>query len=234
MRLLLAEDDALLSDSLAKGLREYAYAVDQVKDGASAAIEAAVTEYDAIILDVMLPKQDGLAVARALRGRGIRTPILMLTARELLRDKVAGLDAGADDYLTKPFEFDELLARLRALLRRGQELVPATMTIADLVIDTRMQSAIRAGHPLALTTKEYALLEFLARNAGRVVGRAEITAHVWDQNHDPFSNALEVNIGRLRRKVDVPGCPPLIHTRRGSGYLLGLPDTGIDMSGQRG
>ncbi len=224
MRLLLAEDDALLSGSLAKGLRERSYAVDVVANGDAAVLEAAVNDYDGIVLDVMLPGRDGFAVARALRERGIRTPILMLTSRDRVTDKVAGLDAGADDYLTKPFEIEELLARLRAVLRRGPAIAPEIITVGDLAIDTRRQAASRAGRPLSLTTKEYAMLEYLARRADEVVGRADILAHVWDANHDPFSNALEVYIGRLRRKVDLPGMPPLIHTRRGAGYMLAEQD----------
>jgi two-component system copper resistance phosphate regulon response regulator CusR len=221
MRLLVAEDDTLLAQSLAKGLRENAYAVDVVADGEAAVVEALVNSYDAIVLDVMLPRRDGMAVARTLRARDVRTPILMLTARDLVGDKVAGLDAGADDYLTKPFELDELLARLRALLRRGPALRSHTLHVADLTVDTRSQTATRAGRTLPLTTKEYAMLEYLARRAGEVVSRADISGHVWDEHHDPFSNALEVYIGRLRRKLDSPGLTPLIHTRRGAGYMLG-------------
>jgi DNA-binding response OmpR family regulator len=224
MRLLLAEDDPYLNAMLAKGLREHAYAVDVVTDGSAAVVQAAVNEYDLVVLDVMLPKRDGFAVCRELRRRGMTVPVLMLTARDTLADKVEGLDAGADDYLVKPFEFAELLARLRALLRRAREIRVSELVVADLVVDTRGQTARRGGSLLPLTTKEYALLEFLARNAGRVVGRAEISGHVWDENHDPGSNAIEVCIARLRRKVDERG-PALIHTRRGSGYLLALlPD----------
>jgi two-component system copper resistance phosphate regulon response regulator CusR len=220
MRILVAEDDWLLADSLARALRENAYAVDVAPDGAAAELQAVLNEYDAIVLDVALPKRDGLEVARQLRRRDVRTPILMLTARDTMRDKVAGLDAGADDYLTKPFDLDELLARIRALLRRGHALVPETLTLDDLTIDTRSQTASRGGRPLPLTTKEYTMLEYLARHAGEVLSRADITAHVWDENHDPFSNALEVYIGRLRRKLDEGSSRPLIHTRRGAGYML--------------
>jgi two-component system copper resistance phosphate regulon response regulator CusR len=225
MRLLVAEDDTLLAESLARGLRESAYAVDVVSNGDAAVVEAAVNDYDAIVLDVMLPKRDGMDVARTLRARDIRTPILMLTARDRVSDKIAGLDAGADDYLTKPFELNELLARLRALMRRGPALTPQVIQVTDLAVDTRSQTATRAGRSLPLTTKEYAMLEYLARRAGEVVSRADISAHVWDEHHDPFSNALEVYIGRLRRKVDVDGLAPLIHTRRGAGYMLGVVDT---------
>jgi two-component system copper resistance phosphate regulon response regulator CusR len=221
VRLLLAEDDPYLSAMLSKGLREHAYAVDVVGDGNAAIVQAAVNDYDLVVLDVMMPKRDGFAVCRELRRKGLAMPVLMLTARDALADKVEGLDAGADDYLAKPFEFAELLARLRALLRRGREIHDATIVVADLVVDTRGQTASRGGVLLPLTTKEYTLLEFLARNVGRVLGRAEISAHVWDDNHDPLSNALEVCVARLRRKVD-DGRTPLIHTRRGAGYLLAL------------
>lgn len=220
MRLLLAEDDAQLGQTLAKGLREHAYAVDLVTDGAAAVYQAAVNEYDLIVLDVMMPRKDGFTVCRELRERGNRTPVLMLTARDTVADRIAGLDSGGDDYLAKPFAFDELLARLRALARRGHELLPSEIVVADLSVDTRAQTATRNGRLLPLTTKEYALLEFLARNAGRVLGREAICAHVWDDNHDPFSNAIEVYINRLRRKVDGADEDPLIHTRRGAGYLL--------------
>ena len=222
-RLLLAEDDALLAGSLTRGLRERGYIVDVVHDGAKAAQQAHSNRYDAIVLDVMLPMRDGLEVARALRGSGSDVPVLMLTARDAVRDRVAGLDAGADDYLTKPFEIDELLARLRALLRRGRAATPPRITVADLVVDTRAQVARRGDRLLELTAKEYALLELLARNAGAVVPRADISTHVWDDNHDPLSNVLDVCVARLRRKLDVPGEPPLIHTRRRAGYVLAEP-----------
>jgi two-component system copper resistance phosphate regulon response regulator CusR len=221
MRILLVEDDAVIASSLSKGLREQAYAVDIATDGDAAVYQAAVNPYDAVILDVMLPKRDGFAVCRELRRRGLTTPVLMLTARDAVRDRIEGLDTGADDYLTKPFEFGELLARLRALLRRGPALAPAVLRVGDLELDTHAQRTTRAGRQIALTTREYALLEFLARNAGRVVGRAEISDHVWDDNYDPLSNLIESYINRLRKKLDAPGLPPLIHTRRGAGYSLG-------------
>ncbi|MDQ6690866.1 MAG: response regulator transcription factor [Gemmatimonadota bacterium] len=221
MRLLLVEDDAVIRHSLAKGLREEAYAVDVAADGDTAIYQAAINPYDVVVLDVMIPKRDGLAVCRELRRRGLTTPVLMLTARDTVTDRIVGLDTGADDYLSKPFEFGELLARLRALLRRGPALAPATFDVADLSIDARAQRATRGGAAVPLTTREYALLEFLARNAGRVVGRAEIADHVWDDNYDPCSNLIESYISRLRRKVDRDGLPPLIHTRRGAGYVLG-------------
>ena len=224
MRVLVVEDDPRLAALLARWLRENAWAVDHAIDGDAALYHASITAYDVIMLDVMLPQRSGLEVCAELRKRGLRTPILMLTARDTLGDRVAGLDTGADDYLTKPFELQELLARLRALTRRGPALAPSVLMIADLVVETASQRATRGGRELSLTTKEYALLEYLARNAGRVIGRAELSEHVWDQNHDPASNALEVYINRVRKKVDGAGGPPLIHTRRGAGYMLVAPE----------
>lgn len=228
MRLLLVEDDARIARFVAKGLREQAYAVDVTGTGEEALYQAAVNTYDLVILDVMIPAPDGFAVCRELRKTGQRMPILMLTARDAVEDRIAGLDHGADDYLTKPFEFRELLARLRALLRRSGELRPEKIAVADLVLDTGAQTAKRAGRQIILTAKEYALLEYLARNAGRVVRRAEIAEHVWDETFDPFSNLIEVYINRLRRKIDANSAKPLVHTRRGVGYVLGtaadLPD----------
>ena len=210
-----------MADMLDRSLQDQGYAVDVASDGEQALYQAAVNAYDAMVLDVTLPRRSGLSVAQELRAKGSRVPILMLTARDAVRDRVAGLDAGADDYLTKPFELDELFARLRALMRRMPEMLPSEMRIGDLVIDTRSQTVSRGGRHIPLTTKEYALLEFLARNAGRVVGRAELTDHVWDEHHDPFSNAIEVYVNRLRKKIDAAGMEPLIHTHRGSGYRLG-------------
>ncbi|MEP7066477.1 MAG: response regulator transcription factor [Gemmatimonadota bacterium] len=221
MRLLLAEDDAQLGRTLSKGLRQEAYAVDIVADGENAMHHALINEYDIIILDVMMPRRDGFSVCRELRLNGSRTPVLMLTARDTIADKITGLDAGGDDYLTKPFEFAELLARLRALLRRRTtDLLAAEARIGSLRINMASHSVDRAGRMIVLTTKEFALLAFLARNEGHVVSRAEICAHVWDDNHDPYSNAIEVYINRLRRKIDSVGDAPLIHTRRGAGYML--------------
>ena len=220
MRLLLVEDDARIARFVAKGLREQAYAVDVAGTGDDALYQAAINTYDLVILDVLIPGRDGFAVCRELRKSGQRMPILMLTARDAVEDRITGLDHGADDYLTKPFEFRELLARLRALLRRSGELRPAKIIVADLVLDTAAQSASRAGRNITLTAKEYALLEFLARNAGRVVGRAEIAEHVWDETFDPFSNLIEVYVNRVRRKIDADSTKPLLQTRRGAGYLL--------------
>jgi DNA-binding response OmpR family regulator len=224
MRLLLVEDEARMARFIARGLREQAYAVDVAVDGDEALYQAAVNDYDGIILDVMIPSKDGFAVCSELREGGVRIPILMLTARDDVQDRIQGLDCGADDYLIKPFEFGELLARLRALLRRGSELRPSVITIADLTLDTRGQRARRGAELLNLTAKEYALLEYLVRNAGRVVGREEIAEHVWDECFDPFSNLIEVYINRLRRKVDGSAGKPLIHTKRGAGYVLRTAD----------
>ena len=223
MRLLIAEDDPRLSSLLSRGLRENAYAVDLTSDGKEAIIQAAVNSYDAIILDVMLPDIDGFAVCRELRSRGNNTPILMLTARDAVADRIAGLDHGADDYLTKPFDFGELLARLRALMRRPEAVQQNTIVLGDLTIDTASHGVTRDGTSITLTAKEYALLELLARNAGRVVSRADIVAHVWDDNHDPFTNAVEVYVNRVRGKIDRAPWPPMLHTRRGAGYILISP-----------
>jgi DNA-binding response OmpR family regulator len=221
MRLLLVEDDPRIARFVAKGLREHAYAVDVATAGDEALYQAEINTYDLVILDVMLPGRDGFQVCRELRKAGRRMPILMLTARDAVEDRVTGLDHGADDYLTKPFEFRELLARLRALLRRSGELRPAQIVVGDLVLDTAAQTATRGGRKISLTAKEYALLEFLARNAGRVVGREEIAEHVWDETFDPFSNLIEVYVNRVRGKIDAGCTKPLLHTRRGAGYALG-------------
>jgi two-component system copper resistance phosphate regulon response regulator CusR len=223
VRILLVEDEARLARSIRQGLREAAYAVDVAGDGEDALYQASINDYDAVILDVMIPKLDGFEVCRKLRASGSRVPVLMLTARDAVEDRIGGLDTGADDYLTKPFEFGELLARLRALLRRGSELRPTVIKVADLEIDTRGQRVRRGGRLIELTTKEYTLLEYLARNAGKVIGREEISEHVWDDRFDPFSKLIEVYINRLRRKVDEPFGVPLIQTRRGAGYELRLP-----------
>src|SRR5438876_3026985 len=239
MRLLLVEDDARIARFVAKGLREQAYAVDIANTGDDALYQAAINTYDLVILDVMIPDRNGFEVCRDLRKSGQRMPILMLTARDALEDRITGLDQGADDYLTKPFEFRELLARLRALLRRPGGLQPAEIVVADLVVDTVGQNVSRGGRAISLTAKEYALVEFLARNAGRVVGRAEIAEHVWDEEFDPFSNLIEVYVNRVRRKIDVDSSKPLLHTRRGAGYFFGplnepeVADAGDESSSPR-
>ena len=220
MRLLVVEDDRALAETLARGLREDAYAVDLAHDGVQALSLLRMNEYDGLVLDVMLPHHDGIAICEHARASGLHTPILMLTARDTLAEKIAGLDAGADDYLTKPFEFGELLARLRALLRRRGDVLPRELSQGDLRLDLFGRRARRGNREIELTAKEFSLLEFLVRNAGRVVSRDEISAHVWDDNHDPFSNALEVLVSRVRRKIDDGESVPLIRTRRAAGYIL--------------
>jgi two-component system copper resistance phosphate regulon response regulator CusR len=220
MRLLVVEDDPRLARLIARGLREEAYAVDVCENGPDAIVQAVVNPYDAIILDVMLPGVDGFGVVSTLRARHVRTPVLMLTSRDAVADRIAGLDHGADDYLTKPFDFGELLARVRALLRRPEALQAMLVRVGDCEIDLQSHTVSRAGVAIALTAKEFALLELFARRVGTVVSRADIVAHVWDDNHDPFTNAVEVYVNRLRGKIDRAPWTPLIHTRRGAGYLL--------------
>ena len=220
MRILLVEDEPSAASMLAKGLREEAYAVDIAADGETALSQAVVNDYDLIVLDVVLPGIDGFKVCRELRANGLTVPVLMLTARDAVEDRVEGLDSGADDYLPKPFDFDELLARVRALLRRKPALYPEVITVGDLAVRTRTRQVTRAGQNIDLTAKEYALLEYLVRRAGEVVSRADISEHVWDETYDPFSKVIEVFIQRLRRKVDEGHALKLIHTRRGEGYVL--------------
>lgn len=220
MRILLVEDEPSAAAMLAKGLRERSHSVDVVGTGQAALELAFVNDYEALVLDVMLPDRDGLSLCQELRANGNTAWILMLTARDALDDRVNGLDAGADDYLVKPFEFAELLARLRALSRRGPALRADRLSIADLVVDTRSQRVHRAGREIDLTVKEYALLEFLARNEDQVLSRGAIGEQVWDDAFDPFSNLIEVYIQRLRRKVDEGHVSKLIQTRRGAGYIL--------------
>lgn len=221
MRILLVEDEPDAARMIAKGLREATYAVDIVADGEAACYQATLAEYDLVVLDVLLPLKDGLEVCRELRREGATVPILMVTARDSVEARIAGLDSGADDYLTKPFDFGELLARLRALVRRGgRPLLPERLLVGDLELDTRAHRVSRRGRQIPLTSREYALLEHLARRGGSVVGRAEISEHVWDESYDPFSNVIEVYIRRLRRKLDEPGAESIICTRRGDGYEL--------------
>jgi DNA-binding response OmpR family regulator len=220
MRVLLVEDDAQLSSIVERALRSRGHAVDTFTTVAEATGAGAATDYNVIVLDRQLPDGDGVEVCRALRARQQAVPILMLTVRDSLSDRVEGLDAGADDYLGKPFELEELVARVRALGRRMPAVHQPVLTYEDLVVDTRANTASRAGRSLDLTRKEYMTLEILARHVGRVVSRAEITEYVWDDRHDPVSNALEVTVNRLRAKVDAAG-PPLVQTRRGAGYYLG-------------
>jgi len=223
MRVLLVEDDPRIARFVSRGLRERTYAVDVADNGADALYKFFVSDYDVVVLDVMIPERNGYEVCRELRTRGSHVPVLMLTARDAVADRIKGLDSGADDYLTKPFAVAELAARLRALLRRGQVFRPPTIQIADLVIDTRSRKVTRGGREVGLTAKEYALLEYLAREAGRVVNRSEISEHVWDETYDPASNLIDVHINRLRRKLDDGFAHALIQTRRGAGYVLVSP-----------
>jgi two-component system, OmpR family, copper resistance phosphate regulon response regulator CusR len=220
LRILLVEDQSDAAQVLAKGLREQSYAVDIALDGEAALYQTSINDYDLILLDVMLPRRSGIEVCQNLRASGSAVPVLMLTARDAVQDRVQGLDTGADDYLTKPFDFHELLARIRALLRRGPELQQETLQIADLVIHTRAHRVSRSKRAIELTAKEYALLDYLARHADEVVGRAQIAEHVWDENFDPFSNLIEVYMQRLRRKIDDGHSGKLLRTIRGEGYML--------------
>ena len=222
--MLLVEDELNAARILAKGLREHAYAVDMAADGETALFQIGTTDYDAVILDVMLPAKDGFEVCRTVRAGGSSVPILMLTARDTVDSRIEGLDCGADDYLVKPFDFGELLARLRALTRRGrQPLLPETLAVGPLTLETRSRLVRVRGRDVALTAKEYAFLEYLVRHAGDVVTRSEIAEHVWDEHYDPFSNVVDVYVQRLRRKLDQAGLQSLIRTRRGEGYQLAVP-----------
>jgi heavy metal response regulator len=220
MRILVVEDEPRMANVIARGLREQSYAVDVAPDGINGLYQASINDYDVIVLDVLLPHRDGYEVCRELRQRGNTTPVLMLTARATVDDRITGFDAGADDYLTKPFSFRELLARIRALLRRDSQLRPDVLEIADLVVDSASHRVARANKEVQLTAKEYALLEYLARRRGHLVSRAEIAAHVWDDSFDPFSNTIEVYMNRLRKKIDGDHATKLLHTRRGEGYIL--------------
>jgi heavy metal response regulator len=220
MRILIVEDDLNLARFIQKGLQEERYAVDVASDGEEGFLLASVNPFDLIILDIMLPKMDGLEVCRRLRAERKAIPILLLTARESLEDKVAGLDTGADDYLAKPFAFAELLARVRALLRRGSALPAGRLKAADLELDPVSHRVWRAGQEISLTNKEFALLEYLLRNANQVLTRTAIIEHIWDIHYDSMTNIVDVHIRALRAKVDRNFSPPLIHTIRGVGYAL--------------
>jgi len=221
MRVLLVEDEPHAAQVLAKGLREQAYAVDVAADGETALFQVGTTDYDALILDLMLPRVNGLAVCRSIREGGNAVPILMLTARDAVESRIEGLDCGADDYLVKPYDFGELLARLRAVIRRGrQPVLPERLVVGPLTVETRSRRARVRDAEIVLTAKEYALLEYLARRAGDVVSRGDIAEHVWDEHYDPLSNVVDVYIQRLRRKLEAAGQEALIRTRRGEGYQL--------------
>jgi two-component system, OmpR family, copper resistance phosphate regulon response regulator CusR len=220
MKILVVEDEERVAHFIQKGLQEEGHAVDLSYDGDDGSFLAEVNDYDLIILDLMLPKKNGIVVCREIRGRGVATPVLMLTARDSVEDKVRGLDAGADDYLAKPFAFEELLARVRALLRRRSETKTPVLKMADLELDPMSRRVNRSGKPIRLTTKEYALLEYLMRNPNKVLSRTLIGEHVWDMNFDPESNVIDVYVSHLRSKVDKGFEPPLIHTLRGQGYII--------------
>jgi DNA-binding response OmpR family regulator len=224
MRILIVEDDTDLGEFIGKGLREERYAVDLAVDGEEGLQLADENPYQLIILDIMLPKLDGLTVCRRLRANGNTTPILLLTARDSIQDRVSGLDTGADDYLTKPFAFVELLARVRALMRRGGPQHLARLKAADLELDPASRRAWRAGREITLTNKEYALLEFFLRNKNRVLTRTAIIQHVWDLSYDPMTNIVDAHVRALRAKMDRDFSPPLITTVRGAGYMLEEPE----------
>ena len=220
MRLLVVDDDAKLSRAVGRGLRDEGYAVDVVADGEAALLQAAVWDYDAIVLDVMLPRRDGLDVCRVLRERGCWAPVLMLTARGQVADRIEGLDVGADDYLAKPFDFGELLARLRALTRRAPAERPTRLELGDLIVDPATHEVQRQGRSVPLTAREFSVLEFLARHPGEVVSRTKLLEHVWDENYLGSTNIVDQYVGALRRKLEQPFDRPLIRTVRGVGFTL--------------
>jgi two-component system OmpR family response regulator len=220
MRVLLVEDDERLSSSLSRGLRGEGYAVDVAGTGDDAILNARVYDYDVVVLDVMVPGPDGFSVCRTLRKDGRWFPVLMLTARDGVADRIRGLDAGADDYLVKPFDYGELVARIRALLRRGAPERPAVLRAGDLEVDPATRSVTRAGRRIDLSAREFAVLELLVRRAGQVVARSELLEHVWDRNYEGSTNIVDVYVGYLRRKLEDPSGRPLIRTVRGVGYAI--------------
>ena len=224
MRILVVEDEEAIANFICQGLTEAGYAVDQAASGEEALHWIAIAEYDAIVLDVMLPDQDGLSICAEARRRGIHTPVLMVTARDAIDDREAGLDSGADDYLIKPFAFAELLARLRALMRREPVFKSSVLRLADLEMDTVSRTVRRAGQPIALTSKEYSLLEFLMRHPNQTMTRTAIAEHVWNYDFDNLSNLIDVHIFALRRKLDDQHAVKLLHTVRGVGYRLGTSE----------
>jgi heavy metal response regulator len=220
MRILVIEDEPGVAGFLRKGLREASYAVDMADTGSDGCELACSTAYDVIVLDLMLPGMDGFTVLQTLRARDVRTPVICLTARDAVDDRIKGLDLGADDYLPKPFSFSELLARIRALLRRGETLGTNPIIVGDLSVDVVARSVHRAGKRIDLSPHEYALLEYLVRNTGHVLSRTMILEHVWEMSQDPITNVVDVQVNRLRKKVDKGFGHPLIHTIRGVGYVL--------------
>jgi len=224
MRILLVEDERKVASFLYQGLEEEGHAVDLAKDGEAALDLLRGEPYDLVVLDVMLPRRDGFSVLRAARQAGLTAPVLMLTARDAVADKVVGLDLGADDYLTKPFAFEEFLARVRALLRRRDERREPVLRLADLALDPATREVARGRRRVTLTAREYALLEYFLRNPGRVLTRPMLAEHVWGLDFDSESNVVDVYVGYLRRKIDGPGEPRLLHTVRGAGYALRQDD----------
>ena len=223
MRILLVEDNDNVAGFVLKGLKEESYGVDWAKDGREGLRMAMVSEYDLLILDLMLPGIDGIRIAKVLRQNGHHVPILMLTARTTVSDRVEGLDSGADDYLTKPFAFTELLARIRALVRRAsRQTVDPILSLADLTLDPASHRVSRGGDRVELTPREYAILELLLRNCNRILTRSTIVDHVWDMSFDGDTQLVDSHIHHLRRKVDEGRTPKLIHTIRGVGYMMGL------------
>lgn len=220
MRILVVEDEKKLADFIRRGLKEKDYAVDVANDGNEGLFLMDVNPYDLVILDVMLPSKDGISICRALRKKKNDVPVLMLTARDDVEDKITGLDAGADDYLTKPFAFGELLARVRALTRRKQNGKTTRLKVADLELDQLARQVSRAGKAIELTSTEYSLLEYLMLNAGQVVTRTMISEHVWNDDFDSFSNVINVYVNYLRNKIDADFEKKLIHSVRGTGYIL--------------
>ena len=220
MKILVIEDDQALHRILTKRLKEAGYAVDGCYDGATGFNYADTLPYDCIVLDLMLPKRDGISLLRELRSKGNNMPVLILTARDSIEDRVAGLDAGADDYLVKPFAFDEFCARVRALLRRNAEGKSPILTLADLTLNTLSREVTRGGRRISLTSTEYALLVYLLRNQGHVLTRSQITDHVWNYDFDYDSNVVDVYIRYLRNKIDRDFACKLIHTVRGAGYVM--------------
>jgi len=220
MRILVIEDEVKIAQFIKRGLKEEGYAVDVAGDGEEGHFMLSSNEYDAIILDLMLPKIDGLTLCSTLRKEGNQTPIIMLTAKDTVKDKVKGLDSGADDYLPKPFAFEELLARVRVLLRKKDSHVQTQLKVDDLSLDLLTHKVTRGDREIDLTVKEYALLEYLMRNAGNIVTRTMISEHVWDINFDTFTNVIDVYINYLRNKIDSGFEDKMIHTVRGKGYLL--------------
>ncbi len=220
MRLLVVEDEARIARFIQRGLEEEHHAVDVAPDGDDAVHLATINEYDVILLDILLPRKNGLAVCRELRARNVSAPILMLTAKDSVEDKVAGLNSGADDYLTKPFAFDELLARVNALARRRSLDRAPLLRVDDLTLDPLTHEVRRGGEPIELTNKEYALLALLMRRPGQVLTRTQIAEQIWDMDFDNESNVIDVYIRYLRKKIDADGTRPLIHTVRGAGYTM--------------